>query len=169
MRARVRDGAHGEEQLFEEPPGDGILRDFGRDIEAANQTLLLLRGRKNEYPAAMPFSNATHPARGVRVQEPFDEFERAAVVPMQFVAQWPRFLFEQRLNLAERWFVANRRCSWMAGNPARPCRENTIIADSLRPSGDGVPRVIQIRHKGRGFRQWGEGGVLGCQLLRSHC
>jgi len=31
----------------------------------------------------------------------FDEFERAAVVPMQFVAPVPRFLFEQRLNLAD--------------------------------------------------------------------
>ncbi len=40
--------------------------------------------------------------QGVRVQKAFDEFERAAVVPMQFVAPVPRFFFEKRLNLTDR-------------------------------------------------------------------
>ena len=35
------------------------------------------------------------------VKETLDEFEGAAVIPMQFVAPMPRFLFEQWLNLAD--------------------------------------------------------------------
>src|SRR6266852_1062008 len=32
-----------------------------------------------------------------------------------------------------------------------------------------MPRAIQVRHKGRGFRLCDEGGVLGCQLSRLYC
>jgi hypothetical protein len=40
-------------------------------------------------------------SEGVGVQEAFDEFERAAIIPMQFVVPMTRFFFEERLNLAD--------------------------------------------------------------------
>src|SRR5437899_12151904 len=67
------------------------------------------------------------------------------------------------------WAVANRRCSWTGGKRRVPSRVTTIIADSMRASGHWRARMIQIRHKVRGLRLWAEGGVLGCQLLRSYC
>jgi hypothetical protein len=39
--------------------------------------------------------------KGVCVKEPLDEFEGAAVIPMQFITPMPRFLFQQWLNLAD--------------------------------------------------------------------
>jgi len=130
---KVRDGAHGEEQLFEEPLGDGILRDFGPKHRGRQSDPFAPRGRKMN--TRQPCRFRTPRIRpGVRVQEPFNEFERAAVVPMQFVAPVPRFLFEQRLNLADGGLS---QIDDVHGWPetSGPCRANTIIADSLRPSG----------------------------------
>jgi len=104
--------------------------------------------------------DATHPPGPAR-QEPFDEFERAAVVPMQFARQC-RASSSSSGSSGGRWFVANRRCSWMAGNPARPLPREHYHSRFVAPEWRMAPRVIQIRHKGG--QQWGEGGVLGCQL-----
>jgi hypothetical protein len=38
----------------------------------------------------------------VGVQEALDQFQGAAVIPMEFIAPVPRFLFKERLELADR-------------------------------------------------------------------
>jgi hypothetical protein len=37
----------------------------------------------------------------VRVQESFDQFQSATVIPMKFIAPVPRFLIKKRLELAD--------------------------------------------------------------------
>ena len=37
----MRNGAHGDEQLLEKARGDGILREFGGNIQAADQPFLI--------------------------------------------------------------------------------------------------------------------------------
>src|SRR5258708_12213446 len=95
----MRDGTHRGEHLLEELPADGILREFGGDIQAADQAFLFLENVEGISRGETVFES--HAAgEGVGVKEAFDEFEGAAVVPMQFVAPVPRFLFEKRLNLS---------------------------------------------------------------------
>ena len=54
--------------------------------------------------AAAPRGNAVFESdaagQRMRVQETFDKLERAAVIPMQFVAPVQGLLFEERLQLA---------------------------------------------------------------------
>src|SRR5258708_13075460 len=96
----MRDGTHRGEHLLEELPADGMLREFGGDIQAADQAFLFLENVEGISRGGTVFES--HAAgEGVGVKEAFDEFERAAVVPMQFVVPVPRFFFEERFNLAD--------------------------------------------------------------------
>src|SRR5258707_3605456 len=96
----VRDGAHGVKHLFEQAAADGILRELGRDIQAADQAFLVFEDVKG-IPGSNTVFVSDAAGQGVGVQEAFDELESAAVVPMQFVAPVARFFFEERLNLAD--------------------------------------------------------------------
>ena len=96
----MRDGAHREQHLLEQPPANGILREFGRDIQPPDQSFLILEDVEGISRRGTVFERYAS-GKGMRVKEPFDEFEGAAVVPVQFVAPMPRFFFEQRLNLAD--------------------------------------------------------------------
>src|SRR5229473_2165938 len=78
-----------------------MLREFGGDVQAANQTFLLFEDVERIAGGGAAFER--HAAgEGVGVEEALDEVERAAVIPMQFVAPVARFFFEQRLNLTDR-------------------------------------------------------------------
>ena len=96
----MRDGAHREQHLLEEPPADGILRKFGRDVQPPDQPFLIFEDVEG-IARCRPAFERYAASQGVCVKEPFDEFEGAAIVPMQFVAPMPRFFFEQRLNLTD--------------------------------------------------------------------
>ena len=96
----MRDGAHREQHLLEEPPADGMLRKFGRDVQPPDQSFLIFEDVEG-ISRCRPAFERYAAGKGVCVKEPLDEFEGAAVVPMQFVAPMPRFFLEQRLNLTD--------------------------------------------------------------------
>src|SRR6266481_2021258 len=78
-----------------------MLREFGGDVQAANQTFLLFEDVERIAGGGAALEG--HAAgEGVGVQEALDEVECAAVVPMELVAPVARFFFEQRLNLTDR-------------------------------------------------------------------
>jgi len=97
---KVRNGAHGVEHLRQQAAADGVLGEFGGDIEATNQALLIFENVKGISGGDSVFKRDAA-GQGVGIEEAFDEFESAAVVPMQFVAPVARFFFEERFNLAD--------------------------------------------------------------------
>src|SRR2546423_15630541 len=97
----MRDGAHREQHLLEEPPADGMLRKFGRDVQPPDQSFLIFEDVEG-ISRCRPVFERYAAGKGVCVKEPLVEFEGAAVVPMQFVAPMPRFFLGQRLNLTNR-------------------------------------------------------------------
>jgi hypothetical protein len=77
------------------------LRKFGGDIETAYKAFLLFQDIKGVARGAAVFeSDAACQSMGVH--EAFNQFQGAAVVPMEFVMPVPRFLFKERLELADR-------------------------------------------------------------------
>src|SRR5580692_12535055 len=98
---KLRNRAHGEEHLIEQALSDGSLRKFRGDIEAADQALLFFQDVEGVACGAAIFKRDAS-REGVRVHESFDQFQSAAVIPMEFIAPVPRFLFKKRLELADR-------------------------------------------------------------------
>src|SRR5260370_38948045 len=78
-----------------------MLREFGGDVQAADQAFLFLEDVEGITGSGTAFEgHAT--SESVGVQEALDEVERAAVIPMELIAPVARFFFEQRLNLTDR-------------------------------------------------------------------
>src|SRR6266851_7016867 len=126
---QVRNRAHGEEHLFKETPADGSLREFGRDVEAADQAFLLLENVEGIAGGRAIFKGHTS-GEGVGVEEALNEFERAAVVPMELVAPVPGLLFEKRLNLTDGGLSQVDDVHGRAESSAAPCAAFSIISDS---------------------------------------
>src|SRR6266704_728323 len=165
---QVRNRTHGEEHLFKEAPADGSLREFGRNVEATDQAFLLLEDIEGIAGGRAIFKGHTSGER-VGVEEALDEFERAAVVPMELVAPVPGLLFEKRLNLADGSLSqVNDVHGWAESGaaPALPFLSYPIRAGPRlkgRAQGDTSPT------QRKGFTRWEVGDVLGFQTLCLCC
>jgi hypothetical protein len=83
-------GAHGEEHFVQQAAADRLLVLSGRNVEAANQPLVILQHVKRIADRVAPFKR--HAAgKGMRIQEPLDEIQCAAVVPMEFFSPMAGF------------------------------------------------------------------------------
>src|SRR6266404_499155 len=91
--SEVRDGAHGVQHFLEQAPADGILSKLRGNVQAADQAFLIFENVER-IPGGNSVFEGHAAGQGVRVKEAFDELERAAVVPMQFVAPVTGFFFE---------------------------------------------------------------------------
>ncbi len=96
----MRDAPHGVEHFLKQAAADGFLGEFGGNVQAADQAFLIFEDIKTIAGGSAVVEGDTA-SQGAGVQKALDEFERAAVVPMQFVAPMARLFFEERLNLAD--------------------------------------------------------------------
>ena len=94
-------GAHGEEHFIEQAPADCGLRISRGDVQAADQAFLVLQNIEGVAGGAAIFESGA-PAERVGFQKAFDEIERAAIVPMEFVTPVTRLFLEQEARFGER-------------------------------------------------------------------
>ncbi len=97
---KLRERAHGKEHFLEKAAADIGLGEAGGNVEAADQSFLLLENIKGITGGGAIFK-CDAAAERVCFQKTFDEVERAAIVPVQLVVPVSRFFLEQRLKLAD--------------------------------------------------------------------
>ena len=135
----LRQGAHAVKHFLEQPAANRTLVLLGRDVHSANQTLVILQDIEGVADGGAAIES--HAARqGVSVQETLNQFQRAAVVPMELIAPMVSLLMEEWLDLPNSRLakVDDVHRSGVTGFDA-----NAIIADSCQP----LPNSQKGRYK----------------------
>ena len=130
MRESWGSRAHGVEHLFQQPLRDGRSAKLRRNIQSADQAFLFFQHVKRVTGGGAIFkSHAT--GQRVRLQKSLDQLQRAAIIPMQFIAPVERFLFQAAVRSGGPWSGVNRQYSWRVKSTASDSPRNlSMIADS---------------------------------------
>src|SRR5262249_10595815 len=98
---QLRNRPHREKHLFNHAPGNRGLVESRGSIESADQSFLLFQHIKRVARRRTAFIGDTAGQR-MRLENPLNQFQRTAIVPVKFVTPMERFFIEKRLNLAHR-------------------------------------------------------------------
>src|SRR5215472_17914331 len=127
----MRNCAHGVKHFLEEPPSQGFLRKFARDIQATDQPFLLFQDIEGISGRGAVLERRTT-GEGARFHKALDQLQSAAVVPMQLIAPVPYLFLEKRLDLTHGGLPQVDDIHGYA-DLVSPRHAASIIADSRRP------------------------------------
>ena len=97
--SELRKRTHGEEHFFEKAAADVRLGEALRDVQTADETLLLLENVERITGSGAVFEGYTA-AESMSFQETFDEIEGAAIVPVELIVPVAGLFLEEGLELA---------------------------------------------------------------------
>ena len=106
-REEMRQRAHLEEHFFQQARSDMRLREFCRDVQAADKSLLIFENVERIAGRDAVFEGYAAGQR-VGIQEALNQIESAAIVPVQIIAPVASFFLKQRLESGGRKFGGGR-------------------------------------------------------------
>ena len=156
----LRKRAHAEKHLVQQAAANRFLVLAGGNVHAADQAFVIFQDIKGIADrVAILQRHAT--GQGVRLKEALDEFESAAVVPMQLIAPMTGLFQKEWLQLAHSRLaeVDNIHGAGFAHVPWRRCHHIRFERFAAKSSGSGP---IQIGHIAR--RSSSAGGKVHARL-----